>query len=464
MEYIEKEQNSPRETNQDNNNDFSNIKNSKLNQKEEKNTKNQLKLGEFNFTPLECLILNKKMPYGFKFEVETNISKSSEQSKTLIKRNKEKEKDNHNNVKRNLINADKNLNKNNNSPKENLSNNNTKKLKKIVTKENISNNNKNSNSESYKIMMKCNSGLDKIKSNPKSNFFYHSKIPNSPSLSGIEKKIKNFEYKTVNEFCEDLRKLWNFQFKNYAKEPSIYQNICKLSLLSDQICKELSNENVTENKREEISNIKKRTEKIKKDLDEIKGNNLNENNNKINRRENMEKINHLASLIRRLDKQQLKGIIPILSDNNENNNSKMFEFDLEQLPYDKFKKLEEYVKSCFANDKKKHNNNYTNNNNNNNNNNKNTHLNNGINKALNKKDNKAINNNNNNKQIQNDKTNITKKINNTSENVINNRSNINEKNKINQSTNEKDEEKKIISEKKTFSDSDSLSSDSSLSN
>ena len=459
MEYIEKEQNSQRETNQDNNDDFSNIKNSKTNKKEENNTKNQLKLGEFNFTPLECLILNKKMPYGFKFEAETSILKSSEQSKTLIKRNKENEKDNHNHVKRKLINPDKNLEKYNNSPKENLSNNNTKKIKKIVTKENISNNNKNNNSESYKIMMKCNSGLDKLKSNPKSNFFYFPKIPDSPSLSGIEKKIKNFEYKTVNEFCEDLRKLWNFQFKNYAKEPNIYQNICKLSLLSDQICKELSNENVTENKSEEISNIKKRTEKIKKDLDEIKGNNLNENSNKMNRMDNMDKINHLASLIRGLDKQQLKGIIPILSDNNENNNSKMFEFDLEQLPIDKFKKLEEYVKSCIANDKKKHNNNnYTNNNNN-----KNTHLNNGTNKALNKKDNKAINNNNN-KQIQNDKTNITKKINNTSENAINNRSNINEKNNINQSTKEKNEETKIISEKKTFSDSDSLSSDSSLSN
>ncbi len=84
-----------------------------------------------------------------------------------------------------------------------------------------------------------------------------------------------------------------------------------MSFLSDQICKELSNDNIiTENKSEDISNIKKRTEKIKKDLDEIKGNSHTDNNTKdvVN---NLNQINRLAKLIKELDKQQLRGIIPI---------------------------------------------------------------------------------------------------------------------------------------------------------
>jgi hypothetical protein len=173
-----------------------------------------------------------------------------------------------------------------------------------------------------------------------------AKFPDSPSLSSIEKKIKNYEYKTVNDFCDDLRKLWNYQFKHYAKEPNIYQNICKMSLLSDQICKELSNDNLNENKNEEISNIKKRNEKVKKSINEIKENNQSEELNRNSRKQNMEEINHLGQLIRTLNKQQLKGIIPILSDKNETSNTKMFEFDLEQLSFEKFKKLEEYVLNC----------------------------------------------------------------------------------------------------------------------
>ena len=251
MKDIENEYNSQKDVNKDNQNDFPNVNNSESNQNEENNSNDKIKLGEYMLTPLESILLNQKMPSGFKFETEENIIKSVEQAKIILKRakdkEKEKEKNNHGNTKKNLINGDRSLNKKNNSIKEHSSNNNndnSKKIKKIVTKENISNNNKSNNSESYKIMMKCYSGLNKIKSNQKSNFFYYSKNPDAPSLSQIEKKIKNFEYKTVTAFCDDLRKLWNYQFKNYAKDPNIYQNICKMSSLSDQICKEISNDNI----------------------------------------------------------------------------------------------------------------------------------------------------------------------------------------------------------------------------
>ena len=425
---------------------LNNLIRSKNSQNEKNNSNNYLKLGEFMLTPLEGIILNKKMPHGYKFELEENILKQFELSKNHTKRNKASER--YGNRQRHLkpekiqINEDKNYNVN----KDNLINNN-KKLKKNVPKENTSNININNNTELYKIMMKCYNGFNKIKSNPNSNFFYLSKSPDSPSLSLIEKKIKNFEYKTVNEFCDDLRKLWNFQFKNYAKVPNTYQNICKLSLLSEQICKELSNDNnIKENKNEDIINIKKRTDKLKKDINEFKVNNQNNNNpndshNKVIKYKSIEEINHLGRLIRTLNKPQLKGIITILSDNNESINSKTFEFDLEQLSYEKYQKLDEYVRKCKNQNKTNINNNHKNEN-------------------YNIKLNKNINGHSKNSYESDSKYNINiNNKNNTNNSTISKTSNIKEK-----STNETTKkEKKNISEIKSFS-SDSFSSESSLSN
>ena len=431
------------------------------NQKDESNVINKLKLGQFMFTPLEGILINKKMPHGYKFETEENILKLLEASKNLSKRVKRSDRHNdhqrHPKISKNIINEEKNIYINKEYSNIN-NNNNIKKPNKVIPKENSSNININisinNNLETNKIMIKCYSGLNKIKSNPISNFFYHSKFPNSPSLSMIENKIKNYEYKTINEFCDDLRKLWSFLFKNYAKEPNIYQNICKLSLLSDQICKELFNEKIIENKKEEISNVK-RSDKIKKDLDEKKGNNQPEILNKNIRQKNLEEINRLSQIIRSLNKEQLKGIIYILADKHENNNSKIFEFDLEQLPFDKYKKLEEYVYNCK---------------NNKNTNINNIHKNEKINKDMNKKDNK--NNKKYNELGINDNINVNNKINknNSVNNNIINKNIINkEKNNYNINNNSniqsgQKKEKKIISEKKYFSDSDSMSNESSISN
>ena len=351
MENTEKSQNSKMDIDNPNHASPSisnNLINSKSNQTGEINSNSQLKKGQFMLTPLEGLLLNKKMPRGFKFETEDNILKTFEAPKNKHKRLRHGGVFGDTQKRVKTIKNSVNESNNNNLNKE-PSSINDKKIKKEKQKDTSLN--INNNSEQYKIMKKCYSGFNKIKSNPNSNFFYVAKFPDSPSLSSIEKKIKNYEYKTVNDFCDDLRKLWNYQFKHYAKEPNIYQNICKMSLLSDQICKELLNDNLNENKNEEISNIKKRNEKIKKSINEVKENNQGDEINKNNRKQNMEEINHLGQLIRTLNKQQLKGIIPILSDKNESNNTKMFEFDLEQLSFEKFKKLEEYVLNCFNKNK-----------------------------------------------------------------------------------------------------------------
>ena len=409
-----------------------NVSGSKKSQNDQNKSKDLAKFNEFMLTPLESLILNKKMPKGFKFELEENILKSFEHSKNNQRRIKPKESNQepkgHEKPIRSPINED----KKNLAEKEHSSKG-TKKQKKlekensknILNKNSNSNNNINkiegNNSEAYKVRIKCTSGFNKIKSGPGANLFYVSKIIDAPSLSKIENKINNFEYKTLKECFDDIRKLWNYQFKSHAKEPSIYQNICKLSSLTENVFKELLNEKNTFNeKKEEISNIKKRTEKVKKELEEITGNSQKDLSNKNIKAKNTTAINKLSEMIRILNKQQLRGIIPIIWDKNEMTNKKSYEFDLDKLPEDKFKKLEIYVVNCF-------------------NENKNTNI---INKNI------SMYNQN------------LKKNNGIKKNGIANNNLSNKNNNINHQNGLKKEENKKINN--SFSDSDSLSSNSSL--
>ena len=302
--------------------------------------------------------------------------------------------------------SNKNLNSNNNNVDSNKNNNSNNNNNNNIVEKN--------NSESYKIMIKCTSGFNKIKSSPGASIFYSSKIPGAPCLSNIEKKIQNFEYKSLDECFDDIRKLWNYQFKNHAKDPNVYQSIWKMSSLTETILKDLKNEkNTFDEKKEEITSIKKRTEKLKKDLEEYNEINQKEINNKNIKTKSITSINKLSQMITMLNKQQLRGILPILWTKNELKIKKTYEFDLDKLSDDKYKKLETYVTNCINENKNK----------------------------------SIINNKKENSNI--------KKNGNINNNGIYKNNNIN--NNIQNST--KKEEKKV---KNYSSDSDSLSSDSSF--
>ena len=415
-----------------------NISASKMSPNEEYLSKEVPKINQFMFTPLESFLLNKKMPRGFKFESEENILKTLELSKNNQRKVKQKGflqepkihikqmKSNINEEKKNLAEKEQMI-KPVKKPKKL-----EKEVSKNISNSNMNNNNNNSNintniskiegnnSEAYKVRIKCTSGFNRIKSSPGANLFYTSKIIDAPSLSKIENKINNFEYKTLNECFDDIRKVWNYQFRNHAKDPGIYQNICRLSSFTENVYKELLVEKNTFNeKKEEISLIKKRAEKLKKDLEEINGNTQREINNKNVKVKNTASINKLSEMIRLLTKTQLKGIIPLLWDKKPD--QKSYEFDLDKLPDDKFKNLEAYVVNCF-------------------NENKNTNF---VNKNLN------LHNQN---KKENKTNGIKKNLNINSNGIYKN--NINHQNPV-----KKEENKKIDN---SFSDSDSISSNSSL--
>ena len=397
-----------------------------------------LKIGQYILTPLQSIILNKKMPFGFKLETEENILKSLETSKNQTKKYK--------NSSKNKERATKDTHRNGGTiPK--------KRNQNI----NSGDNNRPSNltPEMFNLHKKCKKGLEKIKECRYSNSYYQSNNPGVPCLANIEKKVNNYEYKNLYDFIMDVRNIWGYYFK-------LEQNNEITSKLSDEwekICGELENQNNDVS----VKNIKKRTEIIQKELDEYKDygttkenlpapvKKMNQQNSEYNKPMTVEEKNQLGNNIRSLNKEQLKGIIRILSENNSVPKSKYFEFDIDKLSTKKLRELEKYVKECLT-----YNNNTKNISNNNNTHAQNTNNN----KTTNQKENQN-NKNSNNKAI------ITQASNQNSLLKSNNK----EINKTQQDNKESTSAKKLKQNNKkneknneSFSESESISSDSSLSN
>ena len=389
-----------------------------------------LKIGQYMLTPLQSIIINKKMPFGFKLETEENILKSLETTKSQAKKSKNstrhKEKGGRDHRNGGIM----------QNKKRNQNMNNIDNIPSHITL------------EVYKIYKNCRKGLDKIKESKYANNYYQSNNPDVPCLANIEKKVNNYEYKSIYDFEMDVRRIWNYYFK-------LEQNNEITSKMSDdweKICAELDNPNTEMS----MASVRKRTEQIQKELEEMKDNNLTKEsvpapvkkvnqNYEQNKPMTVEEKNQLGNNIRSLNKEQLKGIIKILSENNPIPQSKYFEFDIDKLSTKKLRELEKYVKDCLASNNK---------------NNKNipsisTQIQSSNNKMQNQKENQ--NNKSNNKGI-NNQNQPTLKSNNKDVNK-------NQENKVDQSAKKiKQSNKKPDKKNESSSESDSISSGSSLSN
>ena len=187
------------------------------------NNKIELKNGEFLLTPIETLLINKKMPFGYKLDIENNILKSKEISKT---NNTKKKTENHHSKQKKILDT------------EDYADNGRKYLReRKIQKEKM---NKQIESQNQ-ILEKCEKCLEIIISNFLSQYFYNPITMNSPSLSQIEKNIKNAKYTSHYDFFMDLRKIWLYYYQNYPNNPEIYQRTCKMSELSEELCKNIDN-------------------------------------------------------------------------------------------------------------------------------------------------------------------------------------------------------------------------------
>jgi hypothetical protein len=203
------------------------------------------------------------------------------------------------------------------------------------------------------IYKKCEKALLKIKKNPNAEHYLSSTNEEVPTLSQIEKKIKQFNYSTFYQFALDLRKVWSYYFSNFNSNTDLYQRTLNMSSYSEEVLKEA--ESMQEEK-SEIVELHKRVDKLSRDLREFKVTNPTssgpvkkiDKGGPLDKPMTMQEKNTLGNNIRSLPPEQLKGIVNILSDSLVIDPKKrFFEFDIETLDNRKLRELEKYVKGCM---------------------------------------------------------------------------------------------------------------------
>ena len=198
----------------------------------------------------------------------------------------------------------------------------------------------------------CEKGIMKMKKIPYYSFFYNSSKPDEPSLTKIEKNIRDFKYQSTYEFIMDLRKLWNHFLKVYNDQIEIKERVSEMCRFSEELYCDLESINI---EKVELEEMNKKVDNLERKLRELKGNSLNFNVGnfslkKTNSNERSMSLNEktiIKNNIKSLTIEQKKGIANILRDTIDTANKKVLEFDIDKLNNKKLKQLDEYVKNCL---------------------------------------------------------------------------------------------------------------------
>ena len=337
----------------------------------------------FSLNPLEQILINKLIPYGYKLETEENLLKTDEKKKKgYLHRKHKRTFGNNNSILENIVDNENNIestNKINNIEKvpkrrrkksfsshntENKENNNKTTIMRKMTREHkpkiiedlgyidkdiI----KGKSNPLFRAVNKiCDKGMEKMKKIQYYSFFYNnSSKPGELSLSKIEKNIREYKYQSTYEFIMDLRKLWNNFLKIYDSQNEIKEKVCEMAKKSEQLYCELESVNV---EKVELEDLNKKVDNLEKKLREIKGNGLTIGNSfnlkksVISERSlSLNEKTVIKNNIKLLTIEQKKGIANILRDTIDTENKKVLEFDIDKLNNKKLKQLDDYVKECI---------------------------------------------------------------------------------------------------------------------
>ena len=197
----------------------------------------------------------------------------------------------------------------------------------------------------------CEKGMLKMKKIQYYSFFYNSSKTGEPSLSKIEKNIREYKYQSTYEFVMDLRKLWNHYLQMYENQIEVKGKVCEMARKSEQLYCELESINI---EKVELEDLNKKVDNLEKRLREIKGNGMQigtgfniKKNNISERSMTLNEKTVIKNNIKLLTIEQKKGIADILRDTIETENKKILEFDIDKLNNKKLKQLDEYVKNCI---------------------------------------------------------------------------------------------------------------------
>ena len=183
------------------------------------------------------------------------------------------------------------------------------------------------------------------------SFFYNSSKTGEPSLSKIEKNIREYKYQSTYEFVMDLRKLWNHYLQMYENQIEVKEKVCEMARKSEQLYCELESINI---EKVELEDLNKKVDNLEKRLREIKGNGMQigtgfniKKNNISERSMTLNEKTVIKNNIKLLTIEQKKGIAEILRDTIDTDNKKILQFDIDKLQNKKLKQLDEYVKDCI---------------------------------------------------------------------------------------------------------------------
>ncbi|MCQ2817712.1 MAG: bromodomain-containing protein [archaeon] len=197
-----------------------------------------------------------------------------------------------------------------------------------------------------KKIEKC---LSKIINHQYGHFYYNSSNPGEPCLSQVEKNLKNGKYKSTHDFIVEIRQIWTYNLKKNETNEQLYQQTLQMSMFSENAFKDM--DGIPEDKGN-LAEMDRMIDEIGKDIGEIKASKYSEKNIKKEEKVSEKPMGYqekteLGNKIKLLKKDQLRGIVKLLTEsNNIENNQKFFEFDIDKLSEEKLRELERYVNNC----------------------------------------------------------------------------------------------------------------------
>ena len=312
-------------------------------------------LGIYKLTPVEAFLINKNLPYGTKFILESEYNR-----KYLY---------NSSNKKKSLLNQKINRTSN-----------------EIISNKEIKQNQNDDNIEIKKIKDNYIKLIYKGKTHLNSNFIIRCKcliflyqfsrkfelepifIYNNPSIRDIENNVIKRKYDSFYQFKLSIRKFWLYCFQKEKNKINQIKKLCKFSEEEFNNIDKLNEETIIKiynslSIDESISLFQVKTNESNLKIESnsyfniqkqgkipllspiIKDNSFTTNESLLNEEKNL-----LCEKIKSLNSIQLQGIIPLLSDfftDINNITDKYVEFDIELLNKEENEKVEEYVNKCI---------------------------------------------------------------------------------------------------------------------
>jgi len=182
---------------------------------------------------------------------------------------------------------------------------------------------------------------------------YHEKVKNPIDLVAVERKLKNGDYQNSYHLAMDIRLIWNNACTCFESTSVYCKKAIELSSYFEKLYKENESIPLFIDQKGEIQELSKKVNKLNKIITEIERKPQASNPKSIKSTQdkpmNMNEKTALSNNIKKLDSEQLRGIIDIISDTVDINKSKdVLEFDIDSLPPRKCRELEKYVKQCLG--------------------------------------------------------------------------------------------------------------------